>query len=207
MKKPFVFLLAFCNVALLGTLLYFYAMGNNNNAVTSVLENSAVTTAPKITLPADAVKISECIPFMGEHWIQPSKLPLGPIYSVYKGKVTAIEYMFTPDKIPGEQGAKMTLDDIAAYMAKNNLTLADIVKANQFHLDTFGASIQFISMDWSAPHSGLAAPHYDVHAYLVDKTEAAQICPEAKIDEVYSVEVLDNVKKYKIPFPESPAKK
>lgn len=204
MKKPLLIILVLCNVVLLAGLLYFYFVGNKDTTVED--PNVVNATATVVTLPPDAVKISECIPFMGEHWVQPSKLPIGPFYVVYNGKVTGIEYMFTPDKIPGEKAAKMSEKEIMDYISKNNLTLADLVKANQFQLDTLGAKVHYMTIDWNSPHSGLAAPHYDVHAYLIDKAEASQICPEAKIEEVYSKEVLDNVERYKIPFPEAPKK-
>ena len=55
------------------------------------------TTAKTLALPADAVKLTDVIPQMGEHWANPAQLPLGPIYNVYKGEVIGLEYMWSED--------------------------------------------------------------------------------------------------------------
>ena len=43
--------------------------------------------------PPGVVRISECVPLMGEHWARPADLPLGPIYTVDAGRLTSIEFM------------------------------------------------------------------------------------------------------------------
>jgi hypothetical protein len=208
MKKFIIPVLILLNVSALAGI-YYYFNNKTQNPVMQVDKASVTpeTETPMVTLPDDAVKVSECIPFMGEHWVQPSKLPLGPYYVVYKGKVTALEYMFTPDKIPGEKGAKMSEAEAMDFMKKNNLTLADLVKTFDLHLPLQNQKYQFLSIEWNAPHSGITTPHIDTHAYLISEEETKLICPDATIESVYSQEVMDNVKKYKIPFPGEPAKK
>jgi hypothetical protein len=44
-------------------------------------------------------------------------------------------------------------------------------------------------------------PHYDIHFYLVDRTEVDQICPESKIENVYSPSVMQTIHENNIPFP------
>jgi hypothetical protein len=200
MKNILLWILIATNILSVMAIVVLYSSDKDGkmNRDTTVLPSISPARLP---LPTDAVKISECIPFMGEHWVQPSKLPVGPIYAFYNGKVTAIEYMFTPDKIPGEKAAKMSQKDADDFIRKNNLSLADLVNANKFDLDLPESPYTFLTLDWSSPHSGLAAPHYDLHAYLIPKSERDAICPEAKLEEVYSTEVMDNIQKYKIPFP------
>ncbi len=155
----------------------------------------------QVVLPSDAVKISECIPYEGEHYVQPSKVPHGPIYVINNGKVVGLEYMFTPDEIPGEKEAKMSYGDAMKMVEQNGLKLADLVMAHKFEFDVLGAKVHSYAMNWSSAHSGLDKPHYDVHMYLVSKEEAMAICPDAKLEDVYSPAVLDNIQRYSIPFP------
>ncbi|MCC5976352.1 MAG: hypothetical protein JJT81_20220 [Rubellimicrobium sp.] len=42
----------------------------------------------------EAVAISPHVPQMGEHWAEPTNLPLGPVYCVIDGRVVCVEYMF-----------------------------------------------------------------------------------------------------------------
>src|SRR5687768_13716732 len=51
------------------------------------------TTPVAWVAPPGVVRISECVPLMGEHWARPSDLPLGPIYTVDAGRLTSVEYM------------------------------------------------------------------------------------------------------------------
>ena len=47
----------------------------------------------------NAVAISPHVPHMGEHWAEPSNLPLGPIYCVIDGHVVCVEYMFLASEL------------------------------------------------------------------------------------------------------------
>src|SRR5581483_2978493 len=44
-------------------------------------------------IPADAVLVSPCIATMGEHWVNPKDMPMGPIYGVWQGKPVFTELM------------------------------------------------------------------------------------------------------------------
>lgn len=201
MKKFIVFLLIATNVATLAAFGLYYRNSQAQEAVDTPIAPVVMDQKSQVSLPVDAVKISECIPFMGEHWAEPRDLPLGPYYVVHNSKVVALEYMFSPDKIPGEQASKMSAKEITDYMTKNKLTLADLLKANNFQLPLKGKNYTFLTLDWNSPHSGITVPHMDLHAYFIDEAEARTICPDAQLQDVYSPEVMDNIKKYKIPFP------
>jgi len=54
---------------------------------------------PKLTLPEEAIKLSDLVPGMGEHWANPAQLPLGPISLVHDEEVIGLEYMWTEDML------------------------------------------------------------------------------------------------------------
>lgn len=153
------------------------------------------------TLPMGAVKLSECIPHEGEHWVVPKDLPYGPFYSTYNGKVISTEYMFTEDSIPGKEGVNMSFDEVVTFMNHTNLSFSDLVKNSFFGFDLFDHRYKSFDIHWSAPHAGFDTPHIDVHFFLVDKSELENICPDAKIENVYSEEILKAVDEHNIPFP------
>ncbi|CAN5199702.1 hypothetical protein BH09PAT2_BH09PAT2_03250 [soil metagenome] len=153
------------------------------------------------TLPPGAVKLSECVPYEGEHWVLPKDLPYGPFYSTYNGKLISTEYMFTEEEIPGKEGSKMSYEDTLKFMRAKNLTFGDIVKSSLFGFDMFGHKYKTFDIHWSAPHAGLAVPHFDAHFFLVDKAEQQKICPDAKIENVYSEEIMKSIDEHDIPFP------
>lgn len=67
-------------------------------AATSVMAVD-LDTLPDITsLPAGYAQISPLIPMLGEHYGRGKvgSMPYDPVYCGYKGKVTCIEYLFTP---------------------------------------------------------------------------------------------------------------
>lgn len=201
MNKKLTVALFITNLLALAALFYVWQSNNAKGVGTSdpVTAIQVVSKAPK--LPVNAVKISECVPFEGAHYVEPDKTESGPIYSAYKGKVTSIEYMFKPSAIPGEKGAKLTPAEAEKLIKQHKLTLADLVTANVFEFDLYDYPYHKFQMNWSDPHPGLPEPHYDVHFFLIDKEERATICPDAKLESVYSEEVMENINKYKIPFP------
>jgi hypothetical protein len=195
-------LLGILLVAAIGSSVAAFLFYQDKQKLTAILETPPVDTSA-VTLPEDAVKISECVPFEGEHYVQPSKLPDGPFYVAYEGKVSAVEFMFTPDRIPNEKGAKMDPKEAMEMIQKNKLSLADLVLVHNFEFDLMNLRYKSITLTWASPHSGLTKPHYDLHLFFVDKAEAKSICPDSKLEDVYSQEVMDNIQKYKIPFPAS----
>lgn len=196
MKKALIAVLIVTNILTAGAVVYLA-----NPAQTKQAEVIPVQENKSLTLPSDAVKISECIPTEGEHYIQPDKVPHGPIYLVNQGRVVGLEYMFLSEEVPGEKEAKMSGADAMNMIQKNNLSLADLVMVHDFEFDVMKANVVSFGMNWSSPHVGYDKPHFDIHMFLVDKKEMKSICPDAKLENVYSPTVLENVQKYHIPFP------
>lgn len=167
------------------------------------------TPTPKlkaeVSVPADAIKISGCIPFEGEHWLRLEDLPFGPLYVAHEGKVIAIEYMFEPKEIPGEELAKMPPQEFGAYMQQQQLSVADLVEQLlHFSFDLFDLEYKEFSIQWTFPHAGLPKPHYDVHFYLVDESERTNICPDAQIQDITPPELLQQLKELGVPLPAVP---
>jgi hypothetical protein len=104
--------------------------------------------------PAGVVKISECVPTMGEHWANPADLPMGPIYTVHDGRLISIEYM------PAQA-------DFAAGKSWHDLT---------FHYWGRPLPIEHADMDFLPEgHEGYEVPHYDLHFYVVGHPEDREI--------------------------------
>ncbi len=99
---------------------------------------------------------------MGEHWANPQKLPLGPIYLVYKGKVIGLEYMYAEKdmmdmSIPTPAG----LEQFKALM--------DL---------PVGATINHVDVSFMPKgHEGFAVPHSDIHLYFITPAEKNAIKP------------------------------
>ena len=184
-----------------------FELYRSNQRVASLMIANQTVQAPvkkMVQLPTDAVKISECVPAMGEHWVRPQDIPNGPYYVVDQGKVIGLEYMFKYAELPGEKVARMTLPQFEKYMKDNNLTLKDSVMANDISFDLIDSEYKTVTLSWTAPHAGFPEPHIDMHAYLLPEDEIANICPNVGLDQVYSPEVIKTIQEKNIPFPEAP---
>ena len=105
------------------------------------------TTIPIAWMPPPGVvRISECVPTMGEHWADPATMPMGPIYTVDKGRLISIEYM------PAQA-------DFAEGKSWNDLTFLYWGQP----LPIQHADIDFLPHG----HEGYEVPHYDMHFYVV----------------------------------------
>ena len=99
--------------------------------------------------PPGVVQITPCIPTQGEHWADPDHLvnfPQGPLYTVDKGRLISVEYIF----------------------AKQNL-----VEEKSFHNLKFlyyGRELPIRHMDVDFLVLG-DVPVYGLHAYLVTHKE------------------------------------
>ncbi len=130
----------------------------------------AAVAEPKMELPEEAIKVSDVIPGMGEHWVDPSLLEadptqllvIGPIYMVYKGEVIGIEYMWSEDmmqevSIPTPEGPEV-------FNALISIPVGVIVN----HAD-----ISF----FPEGHEEFEFPHWDIHMYFITQEEKAAITP------------------------------
>jgi hypothetical protein len=152
-----------------------------------------------ITLPPDAVKTSGCVAHMGEHWARPSDLPFGPIYTVYKGKVISIEYMFKSTDVPGEVLAKGSPEFAMKYMKDNNLSFGDIFRPH-FTFNLNNLKYKFANLEWTQPHAGFLEPHYDLHFFIISKDELEAVCPNATIQDAQNPDIEHELDKYNIPY-------
>jgi hypothetical protein len=106
------------------------------------------------TPPPGVVKVSECVPYMGEHWARPEDMPFGPIYTVYKDRLISIEYM--PSQEAFEDGKSW-----------QNLT---------FHYRGEPLAIDHANVEFMPKgHEGYEVPHYDMHFFVVSREEERAI--------------------------------
>jgi len=105
-------------------------------------------------LPKGTIQITPVVPGMGEHWADPKNLPLGPIYGVYGGKITFLEYMISQDDFV--KGVNHT------ELARNeSLPAIDHI---DFEFQPNG-------------HEGYEIPHYDIHEYMISHSDHTAITP------------------------------
>ncbi len=117
---------------------------------------SELDTIKSVTLPKEAVELSELVPGMGEHWGNPAQLPLGPIYLVHDGEVIGLEYMWTEDmmqevSIPTPEGPEV-------FNALVPLLVGVIVDHVEIAFMPHG-------------HEGFEVPHWDMHLYFISAEE------------------------------------
>ena len=107
-------------------------------------------------LPKDVEPYSGCIPAMGFHYAAKKDFPLGPIYGYYQGKPIFTEIM--PSKAAFEKG--MDLDNVLKPLPGYKIDHVDI---------------------WYEPagHPGMAAPHYDIHAWYIPHKTHMTFCKNA----------------------------
>ncbi len=119
----------------------------------------ATLTQPSTTpiawmAPAGVVQISPCIPEMGEHWARPQDLPMGPIYTVYQGRLMSIEYM------PAQ----------ADFMAGKSW--------HELYFTYWGQQLPIQHADFGFQphgHEGFEVPHFDMHFFVVSPDEVREI--------------------------------
>ena len=97
---------------------------------------NAMNMAAKVSVPSNATMISQCTEGEGTQYVVPSNIPQGPIYNVWKNKVTGLEYMLAASDI-----AKGKTDDLAMMNQKYD------------HIDV---------MYEAAGHAGFTEPHYHI---------------------------------------------
>jgi hypothetical protein len=112
------------------------------------------TTPVAWMAPPGVVKVSECVPTMGEHWAKPEDLPMGPIYTVHRGRLISIEYMpAQADFMAGKSWEDLTFQYWGQQLA-----------------------IEHANIDFQPHgHEGFEVPHYDMHFYLVTHGEEREI--------------------------------
>ncbi len=107
---------------------------------------------PGAPIPAEAKPIGGCIPTMGYHYVDPKKMPRGPLYGYYNGKPIFTELMLNKAELAGQDWNDQ-LKPLPGYTID--------------HVDI-----------WYEPHGhpGYSAPHFDVHAWYVPHAEHMTYC-------------------------------
>ncbi len=114
--------------------------------------------ASTLALPEGAVKLSELVPAMGEHWAIPQQLPLGPIYLVHDEEVVGIEYMWSEDmlqEVRTPEGIFNTLVPLPVGVKVDHVT------------------VEFLPDG----HEGFEVPHWDLHLYFISPEEREELVP------------------------------
>ncbi len=127
--------------------------------VVAMLVGGIACAAPKLEVPEGYIKVSDVIPQMGEHWINPA-VPTAPVYLVYKGEVIGIEPIWTEDmmqEVPGPPGETIKV-------------LPSI---------PVGVTVDHIDVGWMTPgvHPGPPGDHWEMHIYFITQAEKAAITP------------------------------
>lgn len=130
--------------------------------VAGVILVGAACGPAAMKLPDDAIKLTDVIPGMGEHWANPANMPLGPIYLVYEEKVIGIEYMWSEDMM--QEVTIPTPEGDEHFLALAPLPVGVVVD----HVD-----IAYMEHG----HEGFDVPHSDVHMYFITVAEKNAIAP------------------------------
>jgi len=148
----------------LGSTIYF-AIGQRNakKEVADLKSRVAMLDSDVHDLPEGAVKLSECVPNMGFHYLEQGADPkFGPFLLVStKGKVIGSEYMFNNSMLTKIPDAQIPLE---VLLTNGPVLLHDW---------------QYNSIDFSratAGHPGFEDDHYDVHLYTVNPEEQKRAC-------------------------------
>lgn len=113
----------------------------------------AVNQDKELAVPEGAEVINECAKGRGKQYVLPKDLPMGPVYNVWDGKVTSIEYM------PGQ----------AEVLANENFMNLDLENVKYDHIN-----IGLLSQG----HTGYPDPHYHVDVFTITAEEANAITCE-----------------------------
>lgn len=126
-----------------------YHMGKNHGYTDGKNAETAAMTSAELKVPAGATMIAQCATGEGTQYVLPSDIPTGPIYNVWNGKVTGIEYMLAQSSI--------------AALKTQNLPLQS---QNFNHVDV---------MYEPTGHAGFTEPHYHVVLSMIPYSEEQKI--------------------------------
>lgn len=160
-------------LAAAGAATYFFTTNNSLKTDVEALEGKVATLdADTHELPEGAIKVSECVPNMGFHYLGKEGDPrLGPFYLVNKqGEVIGLEYMFNENmmttlNIPAEVFAEAGEDPFPV----------EVLTSGPEGLSDW----QFNNIEMSRSpegHVGFEEPHMDLHLYTVTPEMQAQSC-------------------------------
>jgi hypothetical protein len=205
-KKILLALLSVFSLTVTGIAMWQYSQSRSiaAEAVSLRQQLQAAQQANRPSLPAGAVKLSGCIPGMGEHWADPADLPQGPFYGVENGEVLSIEYMWSPDQVPGFNTAKFTQQQFLDYLKQHNLSFAGFIQQNSKLHDLHRYNVASFDLSNSGPHLGMIEPHLDLHFNFVDAQRLALVCPDSTLETAVTPEIISTAMQHGIPIPGMP---
>jgi hypothetical protein len=112
-----------------------------------------VTDGNQLEVPPEAEVINECAEGRGKQYVLSENLPKGPVYGVWNGEITSVEYMLGKEEFLGGQ----------------DFTNLDLMNARYDHVD-----VGLLSEG----HSGYPEPHYHVDLYTISDEKSQQITCE-----------------------------
>lgn len=136
---------------LLGAVAYgAYRWGNSRGYTNGKKAGTTAANATtKITVPTNATMVAQCTEGEGTQYIAPSNIPQGPIYNVWKNKVTGIEYMLG-----------------ASEIAAGKTQALAMMNQKYDHIDV---------MYEAAGHAGFTEPHYHIILSFISYAEEQKI--------------------------------
>ena len=123
---------------------------------------SELDTITSITLPKEAIKLSEVVPTMGEHWANPTTLPVGPVYLVHDEEVIGVEYLFTAD----------LMEEVTMAGPEGEVTFKQLPGL------PVGAVVNHMDIEFQPEGiPGFEEPIYSVHLYFISAEERQELVP------------------------------
>ena len=145
----------------------YFAVANKNSSdkVANLEADVATLGATTHELPASAVKVSECVPNMGFHYLfENGNVQFGPFYLVNKaGEVIGLEYMFSNEMFTDIPNPELPLE-LILFDGSSSLSLNDWKFSN--------LEISHLPEG----HPEFEEDHYDVHLYTVSPEMQAAAC-------------------------------
>lgn len=143
---------------------FFAFTSSSANSDVQALENEvAALSATTHELPDSAIKLSECVPNMGFHYLIEGGDPkFGPFYLVNKaGEVIGVEFKY--------------IDDSFTEIPESPIPLAIINPGDP--LDLYNWTYEQLEISRALEgHEGFLEDHIDIHAYTVTTEVQAQAC-------------------------------
>ncbi|MEO6761642.1 MAG: hypothetical protein ABI220_04685, partial [Candidatus Saccharimonadales bacterium] len=72
-----------------------YAYGRGKTMSETTAKPAAASAMSAMPVPQGATILEQCEPGLGRQYILPKDIPGGPVYNVYQGKLTGIQYMIS----------------------------------------------------------------------------------------------------------------
>lgn len=116
-------------------------------------DESSTSETPQLEVPEQAEVIIECSEGRGKQYVLPENIPFGPVYNVWEGEITSVEYMLGKEE----------------FLGNKDYINVDLMNANYDHMN-----IGLLSQG----HAGYPEPHYHIDLFTISHEESQQITCE-----------------------------